>query len=135
MTELETAAPASLANALREHGLQHDGTKLGKLLQWAALHIDEQDAALSEAREEYADEENERIRLEQALHDVTVSVEAALAAAKFPVCPPIELGRDLAPHINLMGAMGDPDYQTPNGKMSMRHVDTRSSKPRKGAKT
>lgn len=120
----------ALTDALRTHGQQHKGTDLGGLLQWAALHVESQDDALAEAREELAREECQRLGLEAALHRAREAVEAALAAINSPLCPPIELGRDCVPHINLMAGHGDPDYLKPNG-MSVRHVDLRSSKPRK----
>lgn len=123
-----------ITEALRIHGQQHQGTDLGGVLQWAALHIDNQDEALAELREAHAEEEAERLRLENALHQAKMAIEAALAAINKPLCPPIELGRDMVPHINLMAGHGDPDYLKPNG-MSVRHVDLRESKPRakKGA--
>ncbi len=42
---------------------------------------------------------------------------------------PDDVTRDVTGHINLMGALGDPDYR--RGPLSCRHVDTRSTKPRK----
>ena len=125
---------SELVQSLRAHGQQHKGTDLGRLLQWAALHIESQDEALAELREAHAEEEAERLRLENALHQAKMAIEAALAAINKPLCPPIELGRDMVPHINLMAGHGDPDYLKPNG-MSVRHVDLRESKPRakKGA--
>ena len=57
----------------------------------------------------------------------TESAAQALMAA-MPVA--IELGRDYVAHINIMAAHGDPDYLKSNG-MSVRHIDLRSSKPRK----
>ena len=121
---------SDLTEALRTHGQKHRGTDLGGLLQWAALHIESQDEALAELREEHAREERERMGLEGALGVAKEAIEAALAAVNTPLCPPIELGRDCVPHINLMAAHGDPDYLKPNG-MSARHIDLRSSKPRK----
>ena len=120
----------ALTDALRTHGQQHKGTDLGGLLQWAALHVESQDDALAEVREELAREECQRLGLEAALHRAREAVEAALAAINSPLCPPVELGRDCVPHINLMAGHGDPDYLKPNG-MSVRHIDLRSSKPRK----
>lgn len=121
---------SDLTDALRTHGQKHRGTDLGGLLQWAALHIESQDEALAELREEHAREERERMGLEGALGVAKEAIEAALAAVNTPLCPPIELGRDYVPHINLMAGHGDPDYLKPNG-MSVRHIDLRSSKPRK----
>ena len=121
---------SDLTDALRTHGQQHKGTDLGGLLQWAAPHIESQDEALAELREEHAREERERMGLEGTLGVAKEAIEAALAAINLPLCPPVELGRDCVPHINLMAGHGDPDYLKPNG-MSVRHVDLRSSKPRK----
>ena len=121
---------STLTEAIRKHGEAAKGTDLGGVLQWAALHIEAQEEALAELRAEHAAEEAERLRLESALHEAGQAIEAAMAAIRQPLCPPIELGRDYAPHINIMGAHGDPDYRTPNG-MSVRHVDLRSSRPRK----
>ena len=58
----------TITDELRHHGQQHKGTELGKLLQWAALHIESQDEALAELREAHAEEENERLRLESAMY-------------------------------------------------------------------
>ena len=121
---------SELTDSLRAHGQRHLGTELGGLLQWAALHIDAQDEALAELREEYAREKSDRVGLEGALGAAKEAIEAALAAVNKPLCPPIELGRDMCGHINLMAAHGDPDYLKANG-MSVRHIDLRSNKPRK----
>lgn len=121
---------SELAASLRAHGEQNKGTDLGGILQWAALHIESQDEALAEVREEYEIEERERMRLERGLSDAIVTMEKALEMARLQLCPPMDLGRDLVPHINLMGGLGDPDYTKANG-MSIRHTDTRSTKPRK----
>lgn len=40
-----------------------------------------------------------------------------------------QFGRDMVRHINIMGAHGDPDYL--KGDLSCRHVDMRTTKPRK----
>jgi phage host-nuclease inhibitor protein Gam len=120
---------SELTDKLRGAGEQHKGTDLGGLLQWAALHIADQDEALAELREEHAEEERERIRLERAMFDAKGAIEAALTAISAPMCPPIELGRDFVPHINLMAGHGDPDYLKANGN-SIRHVDCRTTKHR-----
>ena len=121
---------STLTEAIRKHGEAAKGTDLGGVLQWAALHIEAQDEALAELRAEHAAEEAERLRLESALHEAGQAIEAALAAIRQPLCPPIELGRDYVSHINIMAAHGNPDYLNPNG-MSVRHIDLRSSRPRK----
>lgn len=119
---------SELTDRLTKASAQHKGTDLGGLLQWAVLHIADQDEALAEVREEHTNEERERLKLERATYDAKVAIEAALAIVSAQLCNPIELGRDMAPHINLMAAHGDPDYLMRNG-MSMRHVDCREEKP------
>ena len=118
-----------LTDKLRAAGEAHRGTELGGLLQWAVLHIDELTETLAESQAAHAEEEAERIRLERAMHDAKTAVEDALEKIFLPLCPPIELGRDLVPHINLMAGHGDPDYLRSNG-MSIRHVDTRGATPK-----
>lgn len=120
----------SIADELRAQGQWHKGTELGKLLQWAALHIESQDEALAELREAHAEEETERLRLEGAMQQARQAIEAACRAINHSLCPPVELARDMAGHINLMAAHGDPDYRLKNG-MSARHVDLREKPPRK----
>ena len=120
----------NIIKQLKAAGEQHKGSDLGGLLQWAALHIDAQDEALAELREEYAREKSDRVGLEGAMGAAKEAIEAALAAVSKPLCQPIELGRDYVSHINIMAAHGDPDYLKSNG-MSVRHIDLRSSKPRK----
>lgn len=121
---------SELTDKLRTAASGYKGSEMGGLLQWAVLHIESQAEALEELREAHAEEEAERIRLERALHDAKTAVEDALAKIFAPLCPPIELGRDLVPHINLMAGHGDPDYLKPNG-MSLRHVDCRETAKRK----
>ena len=73
---------SDLTEALRTHGQKHRGTDLGGLLQWAALHIESQDEALAELREEHAREERERMGLEGTLGVAKEAIEAALAHQK-----------------------------------------------------
>jgi len=123
----------NLIDELTKAGQAHIGTDLGGLLQWAALHIGSQNEALAEVRAELEVEANTRQFMEHVLHTTKGALEAALEAVTPALCPPIELGRDLAPHINLMAAHGDPDYLKSNG-MSIRHIDCREAKPRKAGK-
>lgn len=120
---------SQLTAKLLAAGEQHRGTDLGGLLQWAALHIASQDEALADVREEHAIEQDERQRLERAAHEAKTAIESALAAVTATIHQPIEFGRDLVPHINLMAAHGDQDYLKSNG-MSIRHVDCRTTKAR-----
>lgn len=124
---------SDLTTKLQAAGLAHKGTDLGGLLQWAALHIQDQDTALAELREELARETAERNAMQQALEEAKTATETALQAISKHLCPPIEFARDMGPHINLMASHGDPDYLMANGK-SVRHVDLRSSKPKASKK-
>lgn len=114
----------TITDLLRTSGEQQKGTELGGLLQWAALHIESLEEALQASRLEHALEEVKRIRLEGAMHAAKQAVEAALESVSV-VVPLVEFGRDLAGHINVMAAHGDPDYLKKNGQ-SIRHVDTRT---------
>ena len=120
---------SELLQKLRDEAALRDRTEISKLLLWAALHIESQGEALAEARHEWEQESRERIKLENALHSGKQQVEQALQTLQAAWCPPVELGRDLAPHINLMAGHGDPDYLKSNGN-SIRHTDTRTTKPR-----
>ena len=120
---------SDLVIRLRDEGKQYIGTPLGGLLQWAALHIEMQNEALAEIRQEHADEEKERLRLDNALNAAKTAIESALAIVNAAMFAQVEIGRDMAPHINLMAGHGDPDYLTKSGE-SIRHVDCRTTKPR-----
>ena len=119
-----------LAHKLRMQAGYHGGTETAQLLRWAAEHIDAQDEALAELREEHESEERERIRLEEALHASKASIEQALKTLQAAWCPPVELAKDMAPHINLMALHGDPDYLRKNGN-SIRNIDCRTESIRK----
>jgi hypothetical protein len=121
---------SALVSQLMAASERNKNTELGKLLQWAALHITEQDEALKEVREEHAVEERERLRLERAAMNTKTAIEAVLAIAQAALYPPIELARDFAPQINLMAGHGDPDYLKSNGN-SIRHVDCRETKAKR----
>lgn len=118
-----------LITALQTHGHQHKGTDLGGLLQWAALHIQSQDEAIEELRDDFAEEHEERLRFERAAHDAKAAIDAALVQITETMpAPPLDFATDHTSHINLMGGLGDPDYM--KGKLSCRHIDTRDTKPR-----
>lgn len=123
----------SITARLQAAGLQHRGTDLGGLLQWAMLHIASQDEALADTREALAAEERERRRLEVALHHAKAAIEQAMDAVSGAIFTPPEFASDHAPHINLMGAHHkDPDYIGAGGK-AVRHTDVRGVAPRKTA--
>ena len=54
---------SELTDRLAKAGEQHKGTDLGGLLQWAVLHIADQDEALADVREEHANEPLRTVRL------------------------------------------------------------------------
>lgn len=112
------------------HALELSHPQAPALLRWAILHIEGQDEALEEARQEWASEEAERLRLENAAHQAQQLMEQALQAIRYGQRADIEIGRDMAGHINLMAGHGDPDYLNKSGQ-SIRHVDLREKPPRK----
>lgn len=123
----------TLVARLTAAGLEHRGTDLGGLLQWAALHIASQDEALADTRAELALEERERQRLEVAMTHAKAAIEQALGAVTGAICTPPIFEIDHAPHINLMGVHHkDPDYIGAAGK-AVRHTDVRGVAPRKPA--
>lgn len=121
---------SELTDRLQSAGLEHRGTDLGGLLQWAALHIASQDEALAEARSELDAERYISGNMSRALANAADAADQSAKSLRDAIPADISelLGRDLVPQINLMGAMGDPDYLRANG-MTIRHVDTRTKKP------
>jgi len=105
---------STLINQLTETAKQHKGTDLGGLLQWAALHIAEQDEALEQTREELATEENERIRLERVIFDARQQL--AHLADNMHQTTGVQLAKDHAPHINIMAHHKIEPYATKSGK-------------------
>ena len=127
---MNTMTP-DLITALQTHGQMHKGTDLGGVLQWAILHIQSQAEAIEELRADFEEEHDERLRFEKAAHNAKAAIDAALAAITEAMpTQPIDFSRDLAGHINLMACHGDPDYLKSKGQ-SIRHIDTRESRPRK----
>ena len=88
-------------------------------------HIETLEHKLAQANDEV---DALRTAIATASHALA-SGAAALKAAIPTDCAHL-FGRDYVPHINLMAAHGDPDYLKANG-MSIRHVDLRTTKPRK----
>lgn len=127
---------SDLTKRLATAAMQHRGTDLGGLLQWAGLHIASQDEALAEVREQFDQLE----RSYKELHDgINAAADAVDAAAKsLQAARPVDItdlfARDYSGHINLMAGHGDPDYLKANG-MSIRHVDLRQSNSRKTTNT
>lgn len=119
-----------LIDKLRTAGEQARGTDLGALLQWAALHIESQNEALKDEREEAAPWLARIQDLEARIWQAREAMHAAVVALRVPDAT--EYARDFAGHINLMAGHGDPDYLMSNG-MPVRHIDLREKPPRKKA--
>jgi hypothetical protein len=108
---------SELITKLTAEAQRHQGADLGGLLQWAVVHIESLEAALTEAREERETEENERIRLERVLFQTKLAAEAVVYAVSGGLVPPIALARDHAPHINIMAHHGvEPYVKKPRAK-------------------
>ena len=101
---------SAITDKLNDAATKHNGTDLGKLISWAALHIAEQDEALAELRTEHEAEENERIRLEQAIFEARQKLADVSEMLDYSRPVNIELARDHAPHINRMAAAGVEPY-------------------------
>jgi hypothetical protein len=101
---------SELVNKLATAADAHKGADLGGLLQWAMLHIQEQDEALAEAREELDTEQSERIRLERVLHSAKAGIEGVASGILMGLPTNIQLARDHAPHINIMAHHGIAPY-------------------------
>lgn len=99
-----------LITQLTAAGQQHKGTDLGGLLQWAVLHINDQAEALTATQAELEDEQNERLRLERALHNGAQAITTVLDGLKAAQPVQITLARDHAPHINIMAHHGVAPY-------------------------
>ena len=99
---------------------------LGVLAQDQREHIDHIERELNRALEENA-------KLRSGLQQTADAFFAAFKTAQqaMPADCSDLFGRDMAPHINLMGGLHrDPDYLTANGKNTIRHIDLRERKPR-----
>lgn len=119
-----------LIERLKTASEQHKGTDVGGLFAWAAEHIDDQHQALSEAMDTADKEQNERIRLGNALHTASGLLRQALGAIADAMPAYVDISRDTSHHVNLMAvAHGDPDYGTE--QKPQKHVDVRGVAPRK----
>ena len=99
-----------LTEQLTAAAQQHRGTDLGGLIQWAVLHINDQAEALTATNEELEAEQQERIRLERALHNGAQAITTVLDCLKAAQPVKITLARDHAPHINIMSHHGVAPY-------------------------
>ena len=96
----------------------HKGTDLGGLLQWAVLHIQDTDEALSEARKELEQEQAERIRMEEAIYKARGQMQALASELDYSRPVNIKLDKDHAPHINIMAHHGVEPYAKKRRKKS-----------------
>jgi hypothetical protein len=101
---------SELVERLTSAAAGYKGTDLGGLLQWAATHIQSQDEALAETRDELAAEHSERIRMEQAIHSAKMQLTSLVDALAYSRPVNIELTKDHAPHINIMAYNGIDPY-------------------------
>ena len=122
---------SEIVKKLNAAALANRGTDLGGLLQWAALHIESQEAALSENHEKLDAAASIIDGMENAMKSATESLDDVSRNIRNSIPPDFDglFGRDYVSHINIMAGHGDPDYILKNGK-SVRHVDMRSKKPK-----
>ena len=100
------------------------------LLRRARLRIQAQEEALYRIQQELGIEESDRMRLKNAAYKAQLLMEQALQAIRDGQKSVMEIGLDMAGHINLMAGHGDPDDLNKSGQ-SIRHVDMREKPPRK----
>jgi len=123
----------ALTELREEAALQPDGSRAKRLLTWAEIHFGDSAERISELEEECTQMDIERENLRHALRVARDALEVVTkyCTARAYTFEPDTFARDFAPHINLMGAQGDPDYR--KGELSCRHVDLREAKPKKKA--
>lgn len=130
-TELHDLADRlTLANGITQPTKQADI----KTIRSAALTLEGWFTANQEILAERDQAREDAHRYRTALQHIQATLQLAQRFAGLEACEldPDQFGRDLAPHINLMGGLGDPDYL--NGELSCRHIDTRADKPRPARK-
>ena len=107
---------------------QHHGTDLGGLIQWAILHIEEQNECIEERNQEVEFLLLENKKMHAAIKGIMAMADA-LSGAAYDAHPTRDYvgAVDTAPHINIMGSYyKDPDYRK-GGKagLATTHVDLR----------
>ena len=115
-------AESELSTEVMEEGKMH--------LHYRQLADDAMEA-LAESRAEIARLQSMVTSFVDGFAVAAESLHAANKAMRDAAPPDMseQFGRDMVRHINIMGAHGDPDYL--KGDMSCRHVDMRTTKPRK----
>jgi len=107
---------SKLIEKLNQSAFDCQDGELKKLLSWAALHIAEQEEALTEAREELETEQNERIRMEQAIHDAKKKMDEICIELNYSRPVNVEFYKDHAPHINIMAHHKVAPYASKSGQ-------------------
>jgi len=105
-----------------------------KTLRAAALTLEGWFTAAQELIAERDQARTDAAKYREALLHIQATLQLAQRFAGLEAC---ELdndtfSRDMAGHMNIMAAHGDPDYQ--KGALSCRHVDMRSAAPKKARK-
>lgn len=103
---------SKITDELETEGAKHKGTDIGKLLQWAALHIKELEETLKDAQAEWQEEMDARIKLEQSIFKAREAAEImnnALSSCLL-VSPYQTCAADFTSHVNVMAAHGVAPY-------------------------
>ena len=100
---------STLVAQLQAAGGAKKGTNLGALLQWAATHVQSQDEALAELRESLQLLQKDYETALKGLQTARTHADE-LRGALNCVVTTITLGRDYAPHINVMAHHGVMPY-------------------------
>ena len=126
MTTAETTAPYPISEV---QGLYRTVSELRQQVASAELYradamerMDQQDQTIDALK-------GRIVELEATLRAAKAHAQALSVAIVNGLSEVDEPSRDITGHINLMGALGDPDYR--RGPLLCRHVDTRTTKPRK----
>ena len=115
------AAESGLSDEVLEEGKAHRHWRC--VAEDAQERITELEAELAQERAEFDRLRAGMLEAAEAFHTARLALQNASPADLAD-----QFARDHAPHINLMGAMGDPDYL--KGHNSCRHIDLREKKPR-----
>jgi len=107
---------SELIDRLNRASFDCQNDELKKLLSWAGLHIISQEEALTETEKELEIEQNERIRMEQAIHNAKRQMEEICIDLNYSRPVNVEFAKDHAPHINIMAHHKVAPYASKSGK-------------------
>lgn len=119
---------------LTEAALHPEGSKVRKMLTWAAMELEDRGLQIAEL----TDTDNARTtECEQLRRALTQGADQLEFVVRFMRDAAFTMdsgafARDFAGWINLMGCSGDVDYLRANKAQPCRHVDLREKPPRKG---